>query len=70
MRLENIELRHIKMELVSPFSTSMGTEYFVEHIIIEVDSKDLADGVNALLKLTHITLTKQLNLLGIYLRII
>lgn len=39
MRIERIELRHIKMELVSPFSTSMGTEYFVEHIIIKVDSE-------------------------------
>ena len=26
MKIEKIELRHIKMELVSPFTTSMGTE--------------------------------------------
>jgi hypothetical protein len=32
MKIERIELRHIKMELVSPFVTSMGTEYDEEHI--------------------------------------
>ena len=37
MRIERIELRHIKMELVSPFVTSMGTEYDEEHIIVRVD---------------------------------
>jgi len=41
MRIERIELRHIKMILVSPFVTSMGTEYDEEHIIVRVD----ADGV-------------------------
>jgi O-succinylbenzoate synthase len=41
MRIERIELRHIKMVLVSPFVTSMGTEYDEEHIIVRVD----ADGV-------------------------
>jgi O-succinylbenzoate synthase len=41
MKIERIELRHIKMELVSPFTTSMGTEYDEEHIIVRVD----ADGV-------------------------
>ncbi len=41
MRIEKIELRHIKMVLVSPFVTSMGTEYDEEHIIVRVD----ADGV-------------------------
>lgn len=41
MKIENIELRHIKMELVSPFTTSMGTEYDEEHIIIRVDGGGL-----------------------------
>jgi O-succinylbenzoate synthase len=41
MHIERIELRHIKMVLVSPFVTSMGTEYDEEHIIVRVD----ADGV-------------------------
>jgi O-succinylbenzoate synthase len=39
MRIERIELRHIKMDLVSPFVTSMGTEYDEEHIIVSVDSE-------------------------------
>lgn len=41
MKIERIELRHTKMELVSPFTTSMGTEYDEEHIIVRVD----ADGI-------------------------
>jgi o-succinylbenzoate synthase len=41
MLIEKIELRHTKMELVSPFTTSMGTEYDEEHIMVRVD----ADGV-------------------------
>ncbi len=39
MRIERNELRHIKMELVSPFVTSMGTEYDEEHIIVRVDAE-------------------------------
>jgi O-succinylbenzoate synthase len=39
MRIEKIELRHIRMELVSPFVTSMGTEYDEEHIIVRVDGE-------------------------------
>lgn len=39
MKLEKIELRHIKMELVSPFTTSMETEYDEEHIIVRVDAE-------------------------------
>jgi len=39
MKIEKIELRHIKMELVSPFTTSMGTEYDEEHIIVRVDGE-------------------------------
>jgi o-succinylbenzoate synthase len=38
MRIDRIELRHIKMDLVSPFVTSMGTEYDEEHIIVRVDA--------------------------------
>lgn len=41
MKIEKIELRHIKMELVSPFTTSMGTEYDEEHIIVRVDGEGL-----------------------------
>jgi O-succinylbenzoate synthase len=41
MRIDRIELRHVKLVLVSPFVTSMGTEYDEEHIIVRVD----ADGV-------------------------
>lgn len=39
MRIDRIELRHIKMVLVSPFVTSMGTEYDEEHIIVRVDAE-------------------------------
>jgi O-succinylbenzoate synthase len=41
MRIESIELRHIKMELVSPFVTSMGTEYDEEHIIVRVEGEGI-----------------------------
>lgn len=41
MKIEKIELRHIKMELVSPFTTSMGTEYDEEHITVRVDGESL-----------------------------
>jgi o-succinylbenzoate synthase len=41
MRIEKVELRHIKMELVSPFVTSMGTEYDEEHIIVQVDGEGI-----------------------------
>ncbi|MDP3150855.1 MAG: o-succinylbenzoate synthase [Ignavibacteria bacterium] len=37
MLLDRITLYHIKMELVTPFVTSMGTEKEEEHIIIKVD---------------------------------
>jgi O-succinylbenzoate synthase len=39
MRIERIELRHVKLILVSPFVTSMGTEYDEEHIIVKVDAE-------------------------------
>lgn len=38
MKIESVELRNVKMKLVSPFKTSMGTDFFVEHIIIKVES--------------------------------
>jgi len=41
MKIERIELRHIKMPLVAPFTTSMGTDLDVEHIIIRVDAEGL-----------------------------
>ena len=41
MLIEKIQLYHIKMELVTPFTTSMGTEYNEEHIIIKVDSEGI-----------------------------
>lgn len=41
MRIESVELRHIKMELVSPFVTSMGTEYDEEHIIVRIDGEGI-----------------------------
>lgn len=41
MLIEKIELRHIKMVLVSPFVTSMGTEYDEEHIIVGIHSGGL-----------------------------
>lgn len=41
MKIEKIELRHIKMDLGSPFITSSGTQYDEEHIIIRVDSEGL-----------------------------
>ncbi len=41
MRIDQIELRHIKMVLVSPFVTSMGTEYDEEHIIVRVDGEGI-----------------------------
>lgn len=41
MRINTIELHHTKMELISPFTTSIGTVYDVEHIMIRVD----ADGI-------------------------
>lgn len=41
MRFKQVELRHIRMVLVSPFVTSMGTEYDEEHIIIRVDGEDI-----------------------------
>lgn len=41
MRVERIEIRTTKMELVSVFETSMGVEAFEDHIIIRVDGEGL-----------------------------
>jgi O-succinylbenzoate synthase len=41
MKIDRIELRHTKMELVSPFITSMGTEKDIEHIIIKIESEGI-----------------------------
>jgi O-succinylbenzoate synthase len=39
MRIERVELRHIKMRLVAPFETSFGVETDEEHIIVRVDAE-------------------------------
>ncbi|MGB5528395.1 MAG: o-succinylbenzoate synthase [Ignavibacteriaceae bacterium] len=41
MKIERIELYHTKMELVSPFTTSMGTEYDEEHIMVRIDAEGI-----------------------------
>src|SRR5664279_2830599 len=41
MKIENIELRHTKMELVSPFETSLGVELFEEHLMVRIDAGGL-----------------------------
>jgi len=39
MRIERIELRHVRLVLVAPFVTSMGVETDEEHIIVRVDAE-------------------------------
>ena len=39
MKLDRIEIRHIKMHLVAPFETSFGIETDEEHIIVRVDAE-------------------------------
>ena len=41
MKIDRIELHHTKMELVSPFTTSMGTKYDEEHIIVRIDANGI-----------------------------
>jgi len=41
MIIDRIELRHVKLVLVAPFVTSMGTEYDEEHIIVRVDGEGI-----------------------------
>jgi O-succinylbenzoate synthase len=38
MRIDRVELRHVKLTLVSPFVTSMGVETDEEHIIVRCDA--------------------------------
>ena len=42
MKVNRIELRHTKMELVSPFETSLGVEIYEEHIIVRVDGEGVS----------------------------
>jgi O-succinylbenzoate synthase len=39
MRIDRIELRHIKMHLVAPFETSFGVETDEEHVIVRVNAE-------------------------------
>lgn len=41
MKIEKIELRHVRLVLASPFTTSMGTEYDEEHIIVRIDGEGI-----------------------------
>jgi len=41
MKIEKIELRHVNLELVAPFVTSMGVETHEEHIIVKVDAEGI-----------------------------
>ena len=41
MKIENVEIRYIKMKLVAPFKTSYGVEEFEEHIIVKINSEGL-----------------------------
>jgi o-succinylbenzoate synthase len=41
MKLDHIEIRHIRMHLVAPFETSFGVETDEEHIIVRVDAEGL-----------------------------
>ncbi len=41
MRVERIEIRQTRMELVSAFETSMGVEAYEDHIIVRVDGEGL-----------------------------
>ncbi len=42
MIVNRIELRHTKMELVSPFETSLGVELYEEHILVRVDGEGMS----------------------------
>jgi len=41
MKIERVELRHIKMQLVAPFETSFGVSTAEEHIIVRVDAEGI-----------------------------
>ncbi|MEH6906983.1 o-succinylbenzoate synthase [Neobacillus drentensis] len=40
MEIERIVLRHMKMDLLHPFTTAVGTEYDKDFILVEVKTKD------------------------------
>ncbi|MGM0878631.1 MAG: o-succinylbenzoate synthase [Bacillota bacterium] len=44
MEIKQIILRHIKMELLNPFTTSVGTEFDKDFILVEVKSKSGLSG--------------------------
>ncbi len=44
MEIQHIILRHVKMELLEPFTTSLGTEYDKEFILVEIKSKSGISG--------------------------
>lgn len=44
MKINQVILRHLKLDLVSPFTTSFGTEYDREFILVEVISEDGLSG--------------------------
>ncbi len=39
MRIDRIEIRHTRMELVTSFETSMGVETYEDHIMVRVDGE-------------------------------
>jgi O-succinylbenzoate synthase len=41
LRIDRVELRHVKLVLVAPFVTSMGVETDEEHIIVRIDGDGL-----------------------------
>lgn len=42
MLIKKVTLFHTKMELITPFETSLGVEKFEEHIIVKIDSEGLS----------------------------
>jgi O-succinylbenzoate synthase len=44
MEIQRIVLRHMKMDLLHPFTTSVGTEYDKDFILVEVKTKDGISG--------------------------
>ncbi|MFM1654193.1 o-succinylbenzoate synthase [Brevibacillus sp. B_LB10_24] len=44
MEIKHIILRHMKMELLQPFTTSLGTEYDKDFILVEIKSKEGISG--------------------------
>lgn len=44
MDIQHIILRHVKMQLLHPFTTSVGTEYDKDFILVEIMSKDGISG--------------------------